>query len=156
MAYNYGAGNLPRLKEILQKLGILSFLLGLIAALGCYFARHVLIGMFLKDSAAAAMGESLVVFLVIASPVVGLFYLGTNFLQASGNAVVATAVSVLRQGALLIPCLYLMKYLLGFVGIAAAHTIADGISAFVAITACLWQYRVLKKQFPENNQNAKE
>ncbi len=155
MAYNYGAGNLPRLKEILQKLGILSFLLGLVAALGCFFARHALIGMFLKDSTAAAMGESLVVFLVIASPVVGFFYLGTNFLQASGNAVVATAVSVLRQGAILIPCLYLMEYLLGFVGIAAAHTIADGISAFVAIIACLWQYHVLKKQFPENNQNAK-
>ena len=125
-------------------------------ALGCFLARHALIGMFLKDSDAAAMGESLVVFLVIASPVVGFFYLGTSFLQASGNAVGATAVSVLRQGALLIPCLYLMEYLLGFVGIAAAHTIADGVSAFAAIAACLWQYRVLKKQYPENNQKAKE
>lgn len=156
MAYNYGAGNLPRLKEILQKLGLLSFLLGLIAALGSFFARHALIGMFLKDSGAAAMGESLVIFLVIASPIVGFYYLSTSFLQASGNAVGATVVSVLRQGLLLIPCLYLMEYLLGFMGIAAAHTIADGVSALIAIAACLWQYCVLKKQFPENNQKAKE
>ena len=144
MAYNYGAKNLPRLKEILKKVGILTFVLGSFVALASFFARHALIGMFLKDSGAAAMGENLVIFLVIASPVVGFYYLSTNFLQASGNALAATVVSVLRQGLLLIPGLYLMEQLMGLTGIAAAHTAADALSALIAVAVCIRQYRILK------------
>lgn len=144
MAYNYGAKNLPRLKEILKKMGILTFVLGSFVTLASFFARHALISMFLKDSGAAAMGENLVIFLVIASPVVGFYYLSTNFLQASGNALAATIVSVLRQGILLIPGLYLMERLMGFTGIAAAHTAADALSALIAVAACIRQYRILK------------
>lgn len=145
MAYNYGAGNLPRLKEILKKLGILTFAFGTIVTVGCFLARHTLIGLFLKDADAAAMGESVVIFLVIASPIVGLYYLSTNFLQASGSALPATIVSVLRQGGILIPCLYLMERLMGFMGIAAAHTIADVLSTVIAVAVCMRQYRVMKK-----------
>lgn len=146
MAYNYGAKNLLRLKEILKKLGLLSFTLGLIVAAGSFFAKHALIRMFLKDVTAAAMGEELVVFLLIASPVIGFYYLSTNFLQATGNAFAAAVVSVLRQGLLLIPCLYLMEQLLGFAGIAVAHTIADGASVMIAIAVCFRQYYMLKKR----------
>ena len=38
-------------------------------------------GMFLKDAAVAHTGESLVLFLVIAGPVVGIYYLSMNFIQ---------------------------------------------------------------------------
>lgn len=145
MAYNYGAGNLPRLKEILKKLGILTFAFGTIVTVGCFLARHTLIGLFLKDADAAAMGESVVIFLVIASPIVGFYYLSTNFLQASGSALPATIVSVLRQGGILIPCLYLMERLMGFMGIAAAHTIADALSTVIAVTVCSRQYRVMTR-----------
>ncbi len=145
MAYNYGAKDLPRLKEILKKVGILTFVLGLVVALAGFSARHALISMFLKDSDAAAMGENFVLFLVIASPVVGFYYLSTNFLQASGNAFAATIVSVLRQGLLLIPGLYLLERFLGLTGIAAAYTVADALSALIAVIVCIWQYRILSK-----------
>ena len=146
MAYNYGAGNVERLKEILKKLGLLTFVLGSAAMLGCLFGRKALIGMFLKNVQAASMGEELVLFLVIASPVIGLYYLSTNFLQASGNAMTATVVSLLRQGIILIPSLFLMNSLIGFKGIAAAHTIADILSVAVALTACFRQYNILKQK----------
>ena len=145
MAYNYGAKNIPRLKEVLQKLAFLTIALGAGATLACSLARHMLIGLFLKDAGAAAMGEQMVVWLLIAGPTLGLYYLSTNFLQASGNAWAATVVSVLRQGVLLIPSLYLMHALLGFTGIAAAHTAADIASAVIALSVCLWQYRRLVK-----------
>lgn len=143
LAYNYGAGNVLRLKEILKDLGILSVVIGFASAAGCIFGKNILIGMFLKD-AAAEMGKQLVIYLVLASPVIGFYYLGTNFLQAAGNAMTATIVSLLRQGALLIPFLFLMNRLLGFSGIALAHTLADGIATAVAITAMYIQYRILK------------
>ena len=145
MAYNYGAGNQKRLKEVLKKLGTLTFTFGVVVTAGCFFARHTLIGMFLKDAEAATMGESLVIFLVIASPIVGFYYLSTSFLQACGSALPATIVSVLRQGGILIPSLYLMEHLLGFRGIAVAHTTADFLSVVIAVAVCIWQYRKIRK-----------
>ncbi len=146
MAYNYGAKNVARLKEILKKLGILTSVLGSAAMLGCFLGRKALIGMFLKDAQAASMGEELVLFLLIASPIIGFYYMSTNFLQASGNLMTATVVSLLRQGIILIPSLFLMNALMGFRGIAAAYTVADILSVAIALTACLRQYKILKQR----------
>ncbi|MDY5642221.1 MAG: MATE family efflux transporter, partial [Candidatus Faecousia sp.] len=146
MAYNYGARNLARLKEIFLKTALLTSVVGILTTLGCSFARNTLIGLFLREEAAATMGEQMVVFLLLAGPVLGIYNLSTNFLQAAGNAPLATVVSVLRQGAVLIPLLYLMAYLFGFTGIAIAHTTSDITSALIGLFACLWQYNKLKKQ----------
>lgn len=146
MAYNYGAGNQKRLKEILKKLGILTFVFGVVVTAGCFLARHTLIGLFLKDAGAAAMGESLVIYLVLASPIVGFYYLCTSFLQACGSALPATIVSVLRQGGILIPSLYIMEHLLGFIGIAVAHTSADFLSVVIAVAVCIGQYYRIKNK----------
>lgn len=146
MAYNYGAKNLPRLKEILQKLALLTIAFGAGTTLICSLARRTLIGLFLKGAGAASMGEQMVVWLLVAGPTLGLYYLSTNFLQASGNAGAATVVSVLRQGVILIPSLYLMHAILGFTGIAAAHAVADITAAVIALSVCLWQYRRLMKE----------
>lgn len=48
-----------------------------------------------------------------------------NYLQASGKALLATVVSALRQGVLLIPLLYLMEALFHLDGPAIAHVAAD-------------------------------
>ncbi len=143
MAYNYGSGNTARLKEIMKKLIILTVSFGLVSTLICTFSRHFLISMFLKDETACAMGEQIVIWRLVSGPLVGLFYLGTNFLQASGNAFKATIVSILRQGVILIPCLYLMHMVLGFTGIAAAHAIADISSALIAACIAYMQYKKL-------------
>lgn len=137
MAYSYGAQNGKRLKEILKKVGILTCSLGMIAAFSSFFARHALIGMFLKNPEAREMGESLILFLVVASPIVGFYYLSTSFLQATGKALPATAISLMRQGALLIPALYVMNHVMGLTGIAVAHTVADGVSTVIAVGVCL-------------------
>lgn len=141
MAYNYGARNIPRIREILQKVAILTVGFGLTAAALCYLGRDALIGLFLKDAANAEIGSQLMFFLIFASPLLGFYYLSSNFLQAAGNAFLATVVSILRQGALLIPCLYLMHHFFGLTGIAAAHTVSDVCAVIIAVSFCLWQYR---------------
>ena len=89
------------------------------------------------------MGEQMVVWLLLAGPLLGVYYLSSNFLQASCNALVATITSLLRQGVLLIPSLYLMHALLHFAGIAAAHAVADIAAALITLAVCLWQFRRL-------------
>ena len=146
MAYNFGARNIPRLKETLQKSAVLTVGFGITATIICSLARNTLIGLFLKNPEALAMGKQMVVWLLLSGPLLGIYYLSSNFLQAAGEALAATVVSVLRQGIILIPALYSMHALLGLNGIAAGHTAADITSAAIALMVCLRQYRKLLRQ----------
>lgn len=141
LAYNYGAGDVTRLKETIQKVSVLTISVGMLTGGICYFFRQPVIGMFLKEADAAHMSEKMVGFLVLASPVIGIYYLSTNFLQASGNAAMATVMSVLRQGALLIPFLYLLHSFWGLSGIAAAHTLSDLLSVLIGTIFLIWEYQ---------------
>lgn len=148
LAYNYGAKNVSRIKEILTKAAILSLGFGLVASIGCFAGKSELIGLFIQNADNAHAAMKMMTWLLIASPIIGFYYLSSNFLQAAGNAFGATIVSVLRQGVLLIPCLYGMHALLGFTGIAAAHTMSDVSAVLIASCCCLMQYRKLKNTIP--------
>ena len=119
-------------------------------ALNKSMGRDALLGMFLQTAEFRQMGNQLMFWLLLASPLLGVYYLSSNFLQAAGNAVHATVVSVLRQGALLIPSLYLMHRYIGLNGIAAAHTVSDLSAIVVSFALCFRQYlifmRSMKKQ----------
>lgn len=141
LAYCCGAGDGPRMRELLRKLTVLNFAFGICSGTLCLLGRQTIIGMFLQDAAAAQMGQRMVVWLVLGSPFIGLTYLATNLLQATGRAAGATALSVTRQGLLLIPLLCLLDALLGVWGIAAAHLCADLASAALGAGILLVDYR---------------
>ncbi len=101
------------------------------------------ITLFLKEPEALALGQRMIRLLVLSGPFLGFFYMGSSFLQASGNAVSATFVSALRQGILLIPLLFVMNTLFGVTGNIWAHVIADISSAAVSVSLALRQYRRL-------------
>ncbi len=132
LAYNYGAGNLPRLKETLVKTSIVTTVFGLVSTALCFAFRDPLIGLFLDDPANVETSRSFLTWLLLASPLLGFFYLSSNYFQAAGKAFLATLISVLRQGALLIPCLYLFHKLLGLPGIGVAHLASDLLSVSIA------------------------
>ena len=145
LAYNYGAKNLPRLRGALIKTAGLTIGFGIIATVGCFSGRDALIGLFLKDTANVEIGKQMMFWLLIASPLLGFYYLSSNFLQAAGNAFFATIISILRQGAALITCLYGMHALLGLTGVAAAHTVSDILSVGISAVLLIFQYRRLKQ-----------
>ena len=141
LAYNYGARDRTRLRESLQKTALLTAGFGFLSAAGCWFGREHLLALFLKDAANLALGSRFLFWLILASPFLGFFYLSSNYLQAAGKAFQATLVSVLRQGVLLIPALYLMHDFFGLTGIAAAHTAADFGAILAASVLGLRGYR---------------
>ena len=85
IAYNYGAKNMPRLRETLIKTAVLTIGFGTIATVSCFAGRDALIGLFLKDAANAQIGKQMMFWLLIASPLLGFYYLSSNFLQAAGT-----------------------------------------------------------------------
>jgi len=146
MAYHYGSKNAAKLKEILQKVALLTILVGLGTMLICFVFRHFIIGLFLKEAAVAAVGENIILFRLAGAPFLGIVYISTNFLQAVKNAKGAIVVSLLRQGLLLIPLLFILHAVFGFYGIAGAHTTADILSAIVSFVIFRISYRKAKRE----------
>jgi putative MATE family efflux protein len=146
LAYCYGAKNLPRLRETLRKLALLTGGIGLGAVAFCFAFRHFLISLFLKEAEVAAMGEQFMLYVMAGAPFLGVVYLCTNFLQSTRKAKSAIVVSLLRQGLLLIPLLYGMHALFGFLGIAAAHMAADIGAALIAAVIFASEYKRVKEE----------
>ena len=141
LAYSYGARDLSRLRETLVKLGGLTVVLGTGLTLACSVGSQAVVEIFLQQEDALQLGQQMIRLLVLAGPFIGLFYLGSNFLQAAGNAPLAAFVSLLRQGILLIPLLFVMNRLFGVTGNIWAHVAADLASAGIALALTIWQYR---------------
>ena len=143
LAYSYGAGDKLRLRQLLKNIALLTMTIGLVTGGACLLGRGALIGMFIKEPEVAALGESLVIWLVLGSPVIGLTYLATNLLQSVNKAIPAVILSLLRQGLLLLPLLYGLNFFFGVPGIAAAYFAADTGAALIA---AVMMGRVWKKE----------
>ena len=112
----------------------------------CFVFRRFIISLFLKEASVAAMGEQYMLYVMAGAPFLGLVYISTNFLQAVKRAASAIVVSLLRQGLLLIPLLYLLHGLFGFLGLAAAHMAADMSAAFIAMLIFAREYRRVREE----------
>ncbi len=141
MAYCHGARDHARMRETMRKLSLLTCILGLVLGVGAFLAREQIVSLFLTDSELRALGCHVVTITIISAPFMGFFYLGMNYLQASGRALLATVVSALRQGVLLIPLLYLMERLFQLDGPPIAHAAADICSIFISLGCALWFLR---------------
>lgn len=140
IAYNYGSQNVSRLKEILMKTAILTTTFGFAATGICLIFREPLVGLFLKDAANIATAQNFLTWQLIASPLLGFYYLSSNYFQAAGSALRATLISISRQGALLLPCLYLLHSIMGLAGIGPAYLVSDLLAVVVAIIMILYHW----------------
>ncbi len=143
LAYNVGARNAGRLRAVLGRSLGLTVAFGTVFPLLCLLAQRQLIGVFLSDEAAISLAQGWLPWLLAGSPLLGVYYLGINFLQAAGQAGRATLLSVLRQGVLLIPALYGLHSLLGLPGLAVARTVTDLVSAVLAFVLFAMAWRTL-------------
>lgn len=145
LAYSYGAKNMARLRETLMKLALLTFTFGLSTMLLCLWKSQSIIHLFLKDPAALELGTQMIRLRVLTGPFLGLYYISSNFLQASGNAKMSMLVSLLRQGIFFIPLIYIMNAAFGVIGNICAHILADILAAAVGTILAVRQYRMLQK-----------
>ena len=64
----------------------------------------------------------------------------------------ATSTSVLRQGVLLIPLLYIMNAIMKMMGIPTAHVMADFISIVVTSVLTVIIYKKVKNQLKQKRE----
>lgn len=146
LAYCCGGKDYAKLKEVLSKVTILTVGLGAVLTFCMFFGRAWVMGLFIKDAAVISLGCHLITYQLCSGPFIGLYYLSTNFLQASGHAPGASLASALRQGLLLIPLLYIFNRLFQLEGLVMASPVADIAAVLFTVCLALRDYRKLIEQ----------
>lgn len=147
LGYNYGAGNMERFREVESYTKKCCLAAGVIAAVLYFVFREEIISLFISDSDVIAYGVQMLNAYMLSGPVIGILFVNMNCMQSVGHAFPATVLSVLRQGILLIPLLYLLRALFGLNGVILGQSVTDYIA--VILSVFLWRKirsRVEKKQ----------
>lgn len=147
LGYNYGAGNMERFREVESYTKKCCLAAGVIAAVLYFVFREEIISLFISDSDVIAYGVQMLIAYMLSGPVIGILFVNMNCMQSVGHAFPATVLSVLRQGILLIPLLYLLRALFGLNGVILGQSVTDYIAVILSIF--MWRKirgRVEKKQ----------
>lgn len=133
LGYNYGAGNMERFREVESYTKKCCLAAGVIATVLYFVFREEIISLFISDSDVIAYGVQMLIAYMLSGPVIGILFVNMNCMQSVGHAFPATVLSVLRQGILLIPLLYLLRALFGLNGVILGQSVTDYIAVILSI-----------------------
>lgn len=142
VGYNYGCGNIPRVKEIIKKGIIITSIIGISLALIFGVFANSLIGFFASDAEVINKGATILRALIISLPFVGGQMVSTTAAQSMGKVIVAFILSISRQGILYMPLLVVLNKLFGFSGFIYAQPITDAV---MIIFSSILLFRVMSK-----------
>lgn len=133
IGYNYGAGNMQRLKDLLKfAYSFLSLLALAMTALLIAFA-HPLMGFFTTDPHVVELGSGMLRIQLLSTICVAIVLVTTCTFQSAGKAVGALLLSISRQGVMLAITLFVGKAIAGYHGVIAAQAVADLLTAVLAV-----------------------
>lgn len=138
LGYYYGAGNRERFAGIESFTKKCCIITGILTTIVFYAGRDPVIRLFIDDPAVIKYGVSMLTAYLLSGPVIGILFVNMNSIQSTGNAMPATVLSVLRQGLLLIPLLYLLNRIFGLDGVIYGQALTD----YIAVA--LWRQRKQK------------
>lgn len=101
---------------------------------------------FINDAEIIPLGMYVISISTLVGPLTGIYQLCITFLQSSEKASYAVFVSVLRQGLVFIPALYLLDKLFAFDGIVWAQPAAMIFSLALALALALHHYHKIRIQ----------
>ena len=137
LGYSYGAGNISRFREVERFTKICCLVTGITATVLYFIGREPIIRMFISDDEVVYYGVKMLVAYMISGPVIGMLFVNMNCMQSVNHSLPATILSVMRQGVLLIPLLYVLQFFWGMEGVIYGQSITDYIALF--LSAVLWR-----------------
>ncbi|MDE7351515.1 MAG: MATE family efflux transporter [Acetatifactor sp.] len=143
ISFNYGSGNLKRMRNIIKNTGIFSVVVGTVLTVVCFFARNAIISAFIDNEEVIAYGQIMVYASICIGPFYGLYQLCQTFLQSTGKASYATLTALLDKGLFYLPVLFIMKSIFGLYGIVftGAVTLVFSLAAG-SILSLIWSRRI--------------
>ena len=150
-AYNFGAKDYKRLKEVMKKTTIYAAITSTVLwAIGMIFAPK-LVTIFVKDP--EIIRSSIIAFRIMIAvfPIVSVYYVSIFYFQAMGDVKYAVTVSILRQIIIMLPVAIVLVrvFNLGAMGVWLAYPISDCAAAIIGL-------RLVKVEGHELNQKVKK
>ena len=146
LGYNYGAGNIQRFRGVESYTKKCCLKAGVLATVLYFVFREPIIRLFISDEEVVAYGVQMLIAYMLSGPVIGILFVNMNCMQSVGHASPATLLSVLRQGILLIPLLYLLRAFFGLEGVILGQSLTD----YIAVLLSVFLWRRIRKNL-ENN-----
>lgn len=137
LGYSYGARDTKRFAAVERFTKICCLIVGVIATALFFVLREPVIRLFINDEDVIYYGVRMLVAYMISGPFIGFLFMNMNCLQSVGHSGPATVISVLRQGLLLIPLLYLLNAVFGIDGVIYGQSITDLVT--ILLSVYLWQ-----------------
>lgn len=136
LGYSYGAGSMKRFQEVERFTKKCCVIVGVAATVLFFVAREPIIRLFISDNDVVRYGVEMLVAYMVSGPFIGILFVNMNCMQSVEHALPATILSVMRQGVLLIPLLYLLEAVAGLDGVICGQAITDYIA--VILSAVIW------------------
>ena len=133
LGYNYGAGNRERFIAVDRFTKKCCLIVGILATALFFVFRETIIRLFINDADIIYYGVKMLVAYMLSGPFIGILFVNMNCLQSTGNALPATILSVLRQGLLLIPVLYLLNAVAGLNGVIYGQALTDYVAVILSV-----------------------
>ena len=137
LGYNFGSGDKKRFQDIAAYAKKCCIVIGILATLLFFVFRRQIIGLFIQDEEVIMYGVRMLIAYMLSGPVIGILFMNMNCMQSVGKAFWATILSVLRQGVLLIPLLFLLNALGGLTGVIYGQALTDYIA--VILSVLMWR-----------------
>ncbi len=146
LGYCVGAHKWDRFKSCLNFSMWFAFIFCAVIAIVCYIFAKPIVGLFLTEVESINYATQFTRIVLWTSPIVGMFYVMANTIQAMGAAVQALVLNLSRQGFVFIPVLFIMKAIMGMNGLVWAQPVSDIISFAIAIWLLVYTFKSLRKK----------
>ena len=141
VGYNYGAGNIRRVKEAYFKTMKINVLIGAIGVVFTQFFPNVVVRFFTNDYELVSMSAVAVRIETIAFWAVGFQVTSVHFFQSIGYAKSSLVLSISRQVVLLLPLIYILPLFWGLNGVWLATPIADILAFLISLVLIIRFFR---------------
>ena len=149
IGFNYGAGNVKRLKQVYRFTGLCAVVMGTVLTILMVIAREPIIRAFIDDAAVVENGIGIMIALQISGPVLGILFLNINTLQGMGKALPSLLLTLCRQGLIFVPLVFILNAIFGLNGVIYSQSVSDYFSIVISSAICLVILRKLTRRVEE-------
>ena len=133
LGYNYGSGDTKRFRAVEIFTKKCCVIVGALATLLFFVLRTQIITMFINDTDVIYYGVKMLTAYMLSGPVIGILFVNMNCMQSTNRALPATILSILRQGALLIPLFFILNLAFGINGVFFAQAVTDYVAIILSV-----------------------
>ena len=133
LGFNYGAHNTERLKKLIKFDMMVELSFSIVTALILAIFAPNIISLFMKNQEIISIGSSMLRWLILTGPCVGIILVFTTLFQSEGKGIPALILSIARQGVIYALCLFFASKLFGLQGIIASQALSDVFTLMIAL-----------------------